>query len=96
MRGQSSAHHLAAGQSGIWSIASRMVSNGFRNLENQDFPTFAAVLPSQWHRLETQLRPLFPGYMAPGFNRRAIKQINNTRGVARLESLPRLTLCRQQ
>ena len=93
MRGQSSAHHVAAGQ--VWYLV-HCKPNGeqmaLRNLKNQDFPAFLPLQKLTRRKgtaFQTQLRPLFPGYIFVAQDPTAgqWRKINNTRGVARLVQL---------
>lgn len=90
---QSPAHHLAAGQ--VWYLV-HCKPNGeqmaLRNLENQDFSAFLPLQKLTRRKgtaFQTQLRPLFPGYMfvAQDPTTGQWRKINNTRGVARLVRL---------
>mgnify|MGYP001031712317 CR=1 FL=1 len=63
-----------------------------RNLENQDFSTFLPLQKLTNRKglgFETQLRPLFPGYIFVAQDPDAVqwRKINSTRGVARLVCL---------
>ena len=65
---------------------------GPNDLENQDFPTFLPLQKLTRRKgtaFETQLRPLFPGYMFVAQDPTAgrWRKINHTRGVARLVRL---------
>ena len=64
----------------------------FRNLENQNFPAFLPLQKLTRRKgttFQTQLRPLFPGYMFVAQDPAAgqWRKIKNTRGVARLVRL---------
>ena len=93
MYGQSPAHDLASRQ--VWYLVHCKPHGeqmALRNLENQDFPAF---LPLQkltrrkGNTFQTQLRPLFPGYIfvAQVPTAGQWRKINNTWGVARLVRL---------
>ena len=93
MGGGLPAHHLAGGQ--VWYLV-HCKPNGeqlaLRNLENQDFPAFLPLQKLTRRKgtaFQTRLRPLFPGYMFVAQDPTAgqWRQINNTRGVARLVRL---------
>ena len=93
MGGQLPAHHLAGGQ--VWYLV-HCKPNGeqlaLRNLKNQDFPAFLPLQKLTRRKgtaFQTRLRPLFPGYMFVAQDPTAgqWRQINNTRGVARLVRL---------
>jgi transcriptional antiterminator RfaH len=93
MGGQSPAPHLAAPQ--VWYLV-HCKPNGeqmaLRNLENQDFSAFLPLQKLTRRKgtaFQTELRPLFPGYMFVAQDPTAgqWRKINNTRGVARLVRL---------
>lgn len=86
-------HHPATGQ--IWYLI-HCKPNGeqvaLRNLENQAFPAFLPLQKLTFRKgstFQTQLRPLFPGYLFVAQDPTAgqWRKINNTRGVARLVRL---------
>jgi transcriptional antiterminator RfaH len=86
-------HNLSAGQ--VWYLV-QCKPNGeqmaLRNLKNQDFPVFLPLQELTYRKgnaFQTQVRPLFPGYMFVGQDPAAgqWRKINNTRGVARLVSI---------
>ena len=93
MGGQSPAHHLAPGQ--VWYLV-HCKPNGeqmaLRNLKNRDFPAFLPLQKLTRRKgasFQTQIRPLFPGYMFvaqdPAVGQ--WRKIKNTRGVAQLVRL---------
>ena len=66
-----------------------------RNLENQSFTTFLPLQEStkrKGKKFQRQIRPLFPGYLFVQLNpaQGPWRQVNNTRGVARLVRLSTL------
>ena len=90
---QALARCVAAGQ--LWYLV-HCKPNGeqmaLRNLENQDFPAFLPLQKLTRRKgtaFQTQLRPLFPGYMFVAQDPTAgqWRKINNTRGVSRLVRL---------
>lgn len=93
MSGQSPAPNLAAGQ--VWYLVHCKPNSeqmALRNLELQDFPAFLPLQQLTRRKgtaFQSQLRPLFPGYIFVAQNPTAgqWRKINNTRGVARLVRL---------
>ena len=91
--GQSPAPHLAAGQA--WYLVHCKPNSeqmARRNPQNQHFPAFLPLQQMTCRKgtaFQTQLRPLFPGYIFIAQDSTAGQwhKINNTRGVARLVRL---------